>query len=209
MIRVLVVDDHAVVRTGLAALIATTTDLCLAGEAEDGQQALEQARRLHPDVIVMDLAMPGLDVNVAIARLAQDDRSWGRVLVLTSFDERDRVLAALGAGASGLMLKNSDAATLLDSIRQVAAGWSPLDPRIARFLLSPPEPILSEPLLTDREREVLGMVGDGQSNRAIARQLGISERTVKSHLTSIFRQIGVSDRTSAALWWHRKYLPRD
>lgn len=209
MIRVLIVDDHAVVRTGLAALIATTKDICLAGEAADGQQALEQARRLHPDVIVMDLSMPGLDVNVAIARLSQVDRSWGGVLVLTSFDERDRVLAALGAGARGLLLKNSEAHTLLDGIRQVAAGWSPLDPRVARFLLASTDSAVSEPSLTDREREVLGMVGDGHSNRAIARQLGISERTVKAHLTRIFRHIGVSDRTSAALWWHRKRLSRE
>jgi DNA-binding NarL/FixJ family response regulator len=202
MIRVLVVDDHAVVRTGLAALIATTADIRLAGEAQDAREALEQADRLRPDVIVMDLSMPGLAAHVAIERLAASDPPLGQVLVLTSFDDEDDILAALRAGARGFLLKHTEPRTLLDGIRQVAAGWSPLDPRAGRALLTTMAP-LAGTTLTGREREVLVLLGDGQPNRTIARRLGISERTVKAHLTSIYRRIGVSDRTRAALWVHR------
>lgn len=201
MIRVLIVDDHAVVRTGLAALLRTTDDLELVGEASGGEQAVLLAGELQPDVVLMDLSMPGLDGIGATARLAEQNPAT-HVLVLTSFSDQARIMDALQAGAEGYLLKHSEPEAILDGIRQVVGGGSPLDPKAARILLSSRR-TNTDTHLTDREREVLGMVRDGQPNKVIARRLGISERTVKAHLTNIFQRLGVADRTQAALWAQR------
>jgi DNA-binding NarL/FixJ family response regulator len=209
MIRVLIVDDHAIVRGGLAALLATAGDLVVVGQASDGAEALRQAEALEPDVVLMDLSMPGLDgVRATAALLAR--RPTTHVLVLTSMSEHRWIMEALEAGAEGYLLKHSEPEVILSAIREVVAGGSPLDPKAARVLLSQRRQAPGPPKspLTDREEEVLAMVGDGLPNKLIARRLGISERTVKAHLTSIFQRLGVSDRTQAALWAQRRHSAR-
>jgi DNA-binding NarL/FixJ family response regulator len=203
MIRVLITDDHAVVRAGLAPLLGTTDDLVLVGQASDGTRAVELAAELRPDVVLMDLSMPGTDGVLATARIVAANPDV-RVLVLTSFSDQGRILDALAAGAEGYLLKHSEPEVILAGIREVVAGGSPLDPKAARVLLthrrSTAEPGVH---LTVREREVLRMVGEGHPNKVIARRLGITERTVKAHLTSVFQRLGVTDRTQAALWAQR------
>jgi DNA-binding NarL/FixJ family response regulator len=207
MIRVLIVDDHAIVRGGLGSLIATTTDLEVVGEAADGDEAVRLAIELHPDVVLMDLSMPGSDGVQATRRLLEQNRA-AHVLVLTSFSDQRRIMDALDAGAEGYLLKHSEPEVILSGIRAVVAGGSPLDPKAARTLLTQqrraPEPAPAPSPLTAREEEVLTMVGDGLPNKSIARRLGISERTVKAHLTNIFQRLGVTDRTQAALWAQRR-----
>jgi DNA-binding NarL/FixJ family response regulator len=202
MIRVLIVDDHAIVRTGLYRLLTTTDDIEPVGEATNGDQAIAMAAELHPDVVLMDLSMPDMD-GIAATRRILEESPKTHVLVLTSFSDRDRILAAVDAGAEGILLKECSTEEILDGIRQLVGGGSPLDPKVARELLTsrrePPEEIKLSP----REQEVLRMLGAGLSNRAIARRLGISERTVKAHLTSVFQSLGVTDRTQAALWAQR------
>jgi DNA-binding NarL/FixJ family response regulator len=204
MIRVLIVDDHAVVRRGLAQLLETTDDLRLAGEAGDGETALGLAAELKPDVILMDLSMPEMDGIQAIKRILAADPS-AHVLVLTSFSDQNRILDALQAGAEGYLLKHAEPETILSGIREVVAGGSPLDPKAARVLLtSRRSPRAGGPSLSERESEVLRLVGEGLPNKSIARRLGITERTVKAHLTSVYQQLGVTDRTQAALWAQRQ-----
>lgn len=205
LIRVLVADDHAIVRSGLAQLIHTAPDLELVGEAGDGEQAVAEAARLLPDVVLMDLSMPVVDGVEATRRITS--RIPGvQVLVLTSFSDRGRITAAIGAGAIGYLLKHSEPEVILSGIRDLARGGSPIDPTAARILLSQPE--ATAPVqLTDREREVLLMVRDGLPNKSIARRLGIAERTVKSHMSHIFQRLGVSDRTQAAIWAERNLGP--
>ena len=201
MIRVLIVDDHAIVRNGLAQLIRTTADLELVGTAADGREAIEQADRHRPDVIVMDLSMPGMDGATATARILAG-RPDTHVLVLTSFSDHAAITAALEAGAQGYLLKHSEPEVILDAVRQIAGGESPLDAKAARVLIEgrrrAPNP------LTARESEVLAMVTEGLPNKLIGRRLNITERTVKAHLTSIYQRIGVADRTQAALWAQRE-----
>jgi DNA-binding NarL/FixJ family response regulator len=205
VIRVLIVDDHAIVRTGLAQLLGTTTDLRLVGEAANGEQAVAMAAELRPDVVLMDLSMPGMDGVSATTRVLADNPDL-HVLVLTSFSDQSRILDALHAGAEGYLLKHSEPEVILSGIREVVDGGSPLDPKAARVLLTHRRSAGSGVHLTDREREVLRMVGDGHANKVIARRLGISERTVKAHLTSIYQRLGVTDRTQAALWAQRQVL---
>jgi DNA-binding NarL/FixJ family response regulator len=203
MIRVLITDDHAIVRAGLAQLLGTTDDLVLVGEAADGAKAIEMAAELGPDVVLMDLSMPGTDGVAATAKIVAQNPDV-HVLVLTSFSDQSRILDALQAGAEGYLLKQSEPEVILAGIREVVRGGSPLDPKAARVLLTnrrTPEPGVH---LTGREREVLRMVGDGHPNKTIARRLGISERTVKAHLTSVYQRLGVTDRTQAALWAQRQ-----
>jgi DNA-binding NarL/FixJ family response regulator len=209
MIRVLITDDHAIVRTGLAQLLGTTEDLVLVGEAGDGARAIELAAELRPDVVLMDLSMPGVDGVRATASIVADNPDV-RILVLTSFADQTRILDALEAGADGYLLKHSEPEVILAGIREVMTGGSPLDPKAARVLLTQRRATSSaEPgvHLTGREREVLRMVGDGHPNKIIARRLGISERTVKAHLTSVYQRLGVTDRTQAALWAQRHAEP--
>jgi DNA-binding NarL/FixJ family response regulator len=209
MIRVLITDDHAIVRTGLAQLLGTTNDLVLVGEAADGARAVELAAELRPDVVLMDLSMPGVDGVRATASIVAANPDV-RILVLTSFADQTRILDALEAGADGYLLKHSEPEVILAGIREVMTGGSPLDPKAARVLLTQRRAGSSAEQgvhLTGREREVLRMVGDGHPNKVIARRLGISERTVKAHLTSVYQRLGVTDRTQAALWAQRHADP--
>lgn len=206
MIRVLIVDDHAVVRAGLAQLLATTEDLDLVGTASDGQMAVEAAEDLHPDVILMDISMPRLDGVEATRRIVAKLQGV-HVLVLTSFSDQRRIVDAIHAGAEGYLLKNAEPDQILAGIRAVVEGGLPLDPMVARALLTAQRPPATVQL-TDREREVLLLVRDGMPNKLIARRLGISERTVKAHLGSVFQRLGVTDRTQAAVW-AAQHLPDD
>ncbi|MFG1609250.1 response regulator [Actinoplanes sp. NPDC049265] len=199
----LIVDDHAVVRRGLAQLLETTDDLRLAGEASNGEEAITLAASLRPDVVLMDLSMPKTDGVKAIGVIVTDNPD-AHVLVLTSFSDQQRILDALSAGAEGYLLKHAEPETILAGIREVVAGGSPLDPKAARVLLTSRRAPRTSLTLTEREREVLRLVGEGLPNKSIARKLGISERTVKAHLTSVYQQLGVTDRTQAALWAQRQ-----
>jgi len=202
-IRVLIADDHAIVRSGLAQLVGIAEDLDLVGEARDGDEAVAEAARLLPDVVLMDLSMPGTDGVEATRRIVEDHPDV-QVLVLTSFSDRTRILGAIEAGATGYLLKHSEPEIILAGIRDLVRGGSPLDPTAARILLSQHASAEPEPTqLTDREREVLLMVRDGLPNKTIARRLGITERTVKAHLTHVFQRLGVTDRTQAAIWAER------
>ncbi len=198
-IRVLVVDDHMVVRSGLEQLLATTDDIELVGTASNGNEAIAAVASLQPDVVLMDLSMPELDGVEATRRITADHPS-SRVLVLTSFSDQTRILDALSAGADGYLLKHAEPDDIADAIRAVHSGESPLDPKAARALVESRRASRDSPQLTDREREVLLLVRDGLANKQIARRLGIAERTVKAHLTSVFQRLGVTDRTQAALW---------
>lgn len=202
MIRVLIVDDHEMVRAGLAALLGRFDDLELVGAAPDGAAAIALSTELAPDVVLMDLSMPGVD-GVAATRAIVKDSPGIRVVVLTTFADRTHVTEAIDAGAVGFLLKDADPQTLGAAIRSAHRGEAPLDPRAALALIDRRRepPTASAAHLTPREAEVLQLVGAGLSNRMIARRLGISEKTVKAHLTSVFTAIGVTDRVQAALWW--------
>jgi DNA-binding NarL/FixJ family response regulator len=204
MIRVLVVDDHRLVRAGLVTLLGAAADVEVVGEAADGDQVLDVARATEPDVVLMDVSMPGVD-GVAATRLLLGERPQTRVVALTSFSDRQRVSDMLAAGAIGYLLKDCAPDDLLAGLRAAAQGHAPLDPRIAGVLLSSQSPAPAD-TLSEREREVLQLTATGMANKQIGRALGISERTVKVHLGNIFRRIGVSDRTSAAMW-AREHLP--
>jgi DNA-binding NarL/FixJ family response regulator len=198
-IRVLLCDDHVVVREGLARLLENAEGIEVVAVASDGEEGLEQARASRPDVVLMDLSMPRLDgVGATRAILAELPETY--IVVLTSFADRERVLEAIDAGAAGYVLKDSDGAEVVRAIRSAAAGDAPLDPRAARAVLTRHTSSAASTSLTPREREVLALVGAGLSNKIIALRLGISEATVKAHLTRIYQQIGVTDRTQAALW---------
>lgn len=208
MIRVAVADDHGVLRDGLAGVIASQPDMELVGTASDGAEALALCRSTAPDVVLMDLEMPVVD-GIEATRAIRAEALATAVLVLTSFSDRRRITGALDAGAVGYLLKDASADEVLRGIRTAAEGGSPLDPRAARSLLEAkhaPDPLAG---ISPREREVLALLLDGMPNKLIARRLGISEKTVKSHLTSIFRRIGVTDRVQAVLWIERQGLRGD
>ncbi|MBK9723887.1 MAG: response regulator transcription factor [Actinomycetales bacterium] len=199
MITILLVDDHQLVRAGLRALLESVDDLRVVGEAGDGDAAVDLAVAERPDVVLMDLSMPRVDGVEATRRLAAAGVDT-RVVVLTSFADQPRVQAALAAGAVGYLLKDSDPRDVISAVRQAAAGHVPIDARVAQALLPGSQTPAAGHTLSGREAEVLSLVAQGMANKQIARQLGISERTVKAHLGKVFRQIGVADRTSAALW---------
>jgi len=209
VIRVAIVDDHAVVRQGLEQLLSSEADIEIVGTATNGAEAHDLLASAAPDVYLMDLSMPEVDGVEATRRILADAPDV-HVVVLTSFADRQRILDALEAGASGYLLKDGDPAQVADAVRVAAAGESPLDPKAARVLLDvrreqrPAQAAADR--LTGREREVLDLVGQGMANKQIARRLGIAERTVKAHLTNVFQAIGVTDRTQAALW-AQKNLP--
>ena len=202
MIRVVIADDHAVVRTGLAELLSTMGDVELVGTAGDGAQALAVCAEQGPDVVLMDLEMPDVDGIEATRRIKASQPDVA-VVILTSFSDRERILRALDAGAVGYLLKDAEPDDLARAVRAAARGDAPLDPKAAGVLLSARAKDTPADALSQREREVLAMVAEGLPNKLIARRLEISEKTVKAHLTSVFRQIGVTDRTQAALWAHR------
>jgi DNA-binding NarL/FixJ family response regulator len=199
VIDVLVVDDHALMRAGLRGVIASAGDMRVVGMAANGAEALEAVATIRPNVVLMDLSMPGMD-GVAATRRITEQFPDVDVVVLTSYTDQARVLDAMDAGAIGYILKDTDPVDLLAAIRSAAQGHSPLDPRVARTILHTRRGPSAAPELTDREQEVLSLVGHGLANKQIARALGIREGTVKAHLTSVFQRIGVHDRTSAALW---------
>ncbi|MBN1642773.1 MAG: response regulator transcription factor [Anaerolineae bacterium] len=208
-IRVLIADDHAIVRKGIRALLATEPDIRVVGEAQDGQEAISEAKRLEPDVILMDLVMPVMNGVDAIQWLSAEMPQI-RILVLTSFTGMDRIFAAIKAGALGYLLKDSGPEELVEAIRQVYSGNASLHPAIARKLLeelsdpSPHKPV--EDPLTDREKEVLRLVAQGQANQEIADGLAISEATVRTHVSHILAKLELSSRTQAALYALRRGL---
>jgi NarL family two-component system response regulator LiaR len=208
-IRVLVADDHQIVRKGICALLATEPAIQVVGEARDGQEALTKAHRVEPDVILMDLVMPGMDGLEATRRIAAAQPRV-RVLVLTSFAGDDKVFPAIKAGARGYLLKDSAPEELVQAICQVYDGESSLHPSVARRVLQE----LSRPdsheqqadSLTDREIEVLQLVAQGQSNREISDLLAISEATVRTHVSNILSKLNLCSRTQAALYALREGL---
>jgi DNA-binding NarL/FixJ family response regulator len=198
LIRVLLVEDHGLVRAGLERLLATVEDLEVVGGAADGAEAIELAAEKRPDVVLMDLSMPNVD-GVQATREIVATNPDAQVVVLTSVGDREHILAALDAGAVGYLLKDAEPEELIGGIRAAARGESPLSPKAARAVLTA-RAERERPELSEREREVLRCVAEGMPNKLIARELGISEKTVKTHLTRVFQQIGVTDRTQAALW---------
>jgi NarL family two-component system response regulator LiaR len=208
-IRVLVADDHAIVRKGICALLATEPGIEVIGEARDGNDVIAASQRLQPDVILMDLVMPGVDGLEATRRLACC-QPQARILVLTSFAGDDKIFPALKAGAVGYLLKDSGPEELVHAIRQVHHGESSLHPTIARRLLreisSPAEKATDPHCLTEREIEVLQLVAQGQSNREVADLLTISEATVRTHVSNILSKLNLCSRTQAALYALREGL---
>jgi DNA-binding NarL/FixJ family response regulator len=205
VIRILVADDHAVVRAGLEQLVDTFGDVELVATAVDGQEAIGLCEEHEPDVVLMDLEMPVLDGIQATERITTA-HAGTRVVVLTSFADQERILRALDAGAVGYVLKDAEPSELAEAIRAAARGDVPLDPVAARVLLGSRRGHAPVDELSEREREILQLVGNGLPNKVIAARLGITERTVKAHLTSVFRTINVTDRTQAALWAERHGL---
>ncbi|WSL21856.1 response regulator transcription factor [Streptomyces sp. NBC_01283] len=200
-IRVLLVDDHQVVRRGLRTFLEVQDDIEVVGEASDGAEGVEQAEKLKPDVVLMDVKMPGMDGVEALRKL-RELANPARVLIVTSFTEQRTVVPALRAGAAGYVYKDVDPDALAGAIRSVHAGHVLLQPEVAGALLSQ-EVNTGQGRggsLTEREREVLGLIADGRSNREIARALVLSEKTVKTHVSNILMKLDLADRTQAALW---------
>ena len=213
MIRVVVVDDHPLVRQGLRSLVDQAEGVVVVEEAADGERGVAAAAAHRPDVVLMDLSMPGIGGVEATRRIVAADPQV-HVVVLTSVPDASSVREALAAGAVGYLLKDAEPAAVVAGVRAAAEGGAPLDPRAARALLpdrtapvravpdgatSAPGPDPA-PFVSGREAEVLRLLGRGLANKQIGTELGISERTVKAHVGSVFRRIGVADRTSAALW---------
>jgi DNA-binding NarL/FixJ family response regulator len=198
VIRIVVAEDHAVVRAGLERLFATADDIEVVAGAEDGARAVELVAEHRPDVVLMDLSMPNLN-GIEATRQIVEANEGVQVVVLTSFADRAEIEAALDAGAIGYLLKDASPEDVIRGVRAAARGESPLAPKAARALLQA-RAERHELQLSERELEVLRCVAKGLPNKLIARNLGISEKTVKAHLTRIFQQLGVTDRTQAALW---------
>ena len=204
-IRVLIVDDHEIVRKGIRALLATKKDIQVVGEARDGAEAVETSKTLQPDVILMDLMMPKVN-GVQATRQITSECPGARILILTSFAADEQVFPAIKAGALGYLLKDSSPQELLQGIRQVFRGEPSLDPAVARKVLAelsspppPPKPLTQDPLTT-RELEILRLIARGQSNKEIATELVIAEETVHTHVSNILNKLHLASRTQAALY---------
>lgn len=211
-VRVLLVDDHAMLRAGLASVLGSDVEIQVVGEAGDGATAVAEARRTRPDVVLMDIEMPGVDGITAIAQLAQTVPET-RVLVLTTFDLDDYVLGALRAGAAGFLLKTTPPRELIRAVKDCAAGGSALGPTVVKRLVasyvgqeSPSVPHLDQ--LTDRELEVLRVMARGLSNSEIAAELHLTENTVRTHVSHILRKLQVRDRVQAVILAHRAHVAR-
>ena len=202
-VRILIADDHPVFRGGLRALLSTDPDFDVVGEAASGTEAIELTQTQQPDVVLMDLHMPDVDGVEATSQILRANPDIA-VLVLTMFDDDDSVVAAMRAGARGYVLKGTNQAQILHSIHAVGAGGAAFGPSVAQRMLdhftrSAKEPATPFPELTDREREVLDLIAQGQSNQRIAARLSISEKTVRNNVSNIFTKLAVTDRTEAAL----------
>jgi DNA-binding NarL/FixJ family response regulator len=198
VIRVLLAEDYSIVRAGLERLLGTTDDIEVVAGAEDGAQAVELAAEHKPDVVLMDISMPHLNGIEATKQIVEGNEDV-QVVVLTSFADRPQIVAALDAGAVGYLLKDAEPEEVIRGVRAAAKRESPFAPKVARTLLDA-RAERAEARLSERELDVLRCVAKGLPNKLIARSLGISEKTVKAHLTRIYQQIGVTDRTQAALW---------
>ena len=197
MIRVLIADDHPVVRQGLRTFLDLQDDITVVGEAADGEQAVELVGELAPDVLLLDLKMPVLDGLGALERL---NGSATRVVVLTSVSDRSDVGPAMRAGASGFLYKDVDPSALVQAVRAVHGGQVLLAPEAAEAMLASAHGAPGPVPLTEREREVLALIASGRSNREIARSLAVAEKTVKTHVSNVLMKLGVQDRTQAALY---------
>jgi DNA-binding NarL/FixJ family response regulator len=195
----MLVDDHVIVRDGLARLLTSAGDIEVVASVGDGAAAIERAAGGGIDVTLMDLSMPGIDGGEATRRLTTEYPEI-KVVVLTTFSDQPRIMDALGAGAAGYLLKDATPDEVIAAVRAVMEGGAPLDPKAARVLLDAQRASTHAPQLSGRETEVLELLATGLANKQIARRLGITERTVKAHLTSVFQALGVTDRTQAALW---------
>jgi NarL family two-component system response regulator LiaR len=206
-IRVLIVDDHAVVREGLRTFLGLQDGIDVVGEAADGDEALVEAERLRPDVVLIDLVMPRVDGVQAMRELRRRSPRT-RAVVLTSFLDDERLLPAMRAGAAGYLLKNAEPKDIAGAVRAAAAGEALIDPAVGAKLVAALEhgPESRADRLTSREREVLALVGRGYANKRIASELGIAEKTVKTHVSHVLAKLGVADRTQAALYAVREGL---
>lgn len=210
MIRLLIADDHPVVRAGLAGMLSDEPGFEVVAEASDGDEAVRLAAATRPDVVLMDLRMPVVDGVAATARIAGGEAGDPppRVLILTTYETDDQILAAIEAGASGYLLKAAPQAEIVAGIRSVAAGQSALSPQVAVRLVERMRRPEASVVLTARETDVLRLVATGHSNKQVATALGIGESTVKSHLLKVFEKLGVADRTRAVtLAMERGLLP--
>jgi DNA-binding NarL/FixJ family response regulator len=208
MIRIVVADDHVVVRSGLEQLVGTFDDVELVGSGANGAEAIDVCVATRPDVALLDLEMPGVD-GIEATRRIREASPVTHVVIFTSFSDRDRILRALDAGAIGYLLKDAEPDEIHRGLRAAARGEAPLAPKAATEILAARSSTAHSGALTEREREVLQLVADGLANKQIARRLGISEKTVKGHLTQVFQTLGVTDRTQAALWAERNGLRGD
>src|SRR5438309_1421093 len=210
-IRVLIVDDHGVVREGLRAYLELEPDIEVVGEARDGQEGVRRAQELQPDVVLMELVMPNMDGVDATSRIKEQQPDT-HVIVLTSFLDDERVVPAIKAGATSYLMKDVAAPDLARAIRGARAGQAQLHPEVAKRLMqqvtAPRKPDAGAQL-TEREREVLRLLAEGRSNKEIARALVVSERTVKGHVSNILGKLGLQDRTQAALFAVRNGLGQD
>ena len=203
MIRVMLVDDHQPVRAGLQLLLATVDDIQVVGEATDGDEAIGVASDTGPEVVLMDLCMPGMG-GLETTRVLHERMPEVQVVILTSCDDQNVVLEAIDAGAVGYLLKDADPEDVVRGVRAAASGGAPISGRVAGALMS--RGISAADLLTRREREVLSLVAEGLPNRAVALRLDITEATVKAHLTNVYQRIGVLDRAEAVRWARRNGL---
>lgn len=213
-IRVLIADDHQVVREGLSAILNAKEDIEVIGEARDGVEAVEKAKELKPDVILMDISMPRMNGVEATRRIKLDQPQIG-IVVLTMYEEEEYIFNLVKSGVTGYMLKNSDSSQIIKAIRSTYQGESVLQPSVASKILSEfshlserpaPKPSRTEQDLTDREVQVIKLIADGKTNKEIANVLTISEKTVKNHVRNIFQKLEVDDRTQAAILAIKKGL---